>query len=104
MLAQMSRDVGISSFHCPTKITFGIGAHERLADVVRERAAKRLLVLLDPALANSAIYGKVAHILAQSDVASSVFSAIELDPNDSTVRAAFESSREHGAEAMLAIG
>jgi alcohol dehydrogenase len=104
MLAQMSRDVGISSFHCPTKIIFGIGAHERLADVVRERAAKRLLVLLDPALANSAIYGKVAHTLAQSDVASSVFSAIEPDPGDSTVRAAFESSREHGAEAMLAIG
>lgn len=100
----MSRDVSISSFHCPTKIIFGVGAHERLADVVRERAAKRLLVLLDPELANSAIHRSVAHILAQSDVASSVFSAIDPNPSDSTVQAAFESSREHGADALLAIG
>lgn len=100
----MSRDVGISSFQCPTKIIFGVGAYERLADVVRERAAKRLLVLLDPALANSAIHGKVARILAQIDVASTVFSAIEPDPSDNTVRAAFESSREHGADAILAVG
>jgi alcohol dehydrogenase len=104
MLAHMSHDVGISSFHCPTKIIFGIGAHERLAEVARERAAKRLLMLLDPALATSAIYGKVAHILAQSDVASSVFSGIEPDPSDSTVQAAFDLSREHGADALLAIG
>jgi alcohol dehydrogenase len=100
----MWRDGAISSFESPTKIIFGIGAHERLAEVVRERATKRLLVLLDPALANSAIHRKLIDILAHCGVATAVFSASEPDSSDSSVQAAFESSREHRAEGLLALG
>lgn len=97
----MWRDAGISSFECPTTLIFGLGAHERLAGVVRERAVKRLQVVLDPALVNSAIYRKVAAAIAQNDVAMAVFSGIE---GDSAVQAALDSSREHGANGLLAIG
>jgi alcohol dehydrogenase len=100
----MWREAAISSFQCPTKIIFGVGAHEQLSDVLRERKYKRLLVLLDPSLVNSAIYRNVADILAQSDVSRVVFSAIERDPSDSAVQAAFERSREHRADGLLAIG
>lgn len=117
----MWRDGVIASFQCPTKIVFGIGAHESLADVVRERAAKRLLVLLDGALVNSAIHRKVVGILAQQDVATVVFNVSDAgdstlhgtlasrrqdgsDPSGSTVQAALESRRQHGADALLAIG
>jgi alcohol dehydrogenase len=100
----MWRDGVISSFQCPTKIVFGIGAHETLADVVRERAAKRLLVLLDPALINSAIHRKVAGILAQRDVATIVFNVSDSDLRGSSVQAALESRRQHGADGLLAIG
>lgn len=100
----MWRDAAISSFQCSTKIIFGIGAHEQLGEVIRERAVKRLLVLLDPALANSAIYRKVADSLTQSDVATAVFSDIESHPSDRSVRAAFELGREFGADGLLAIG
>jgi alcohol dehydrogenase len=100
----MWRDAGISSFECPAKIVFGSGAHERLADIVRERAVKRLLVLLDPALVNSAIHRKVTALLAQSDVATVVFSDIGAHPSDRTVRAAYELSGEQRAEGLLAIG
>ena len=100
----MWRDTVIASFQCPTKIVFGIGAHEQLGDLVRRRAAKRLLVLLDPALANSSIYQKVADFLAQSDVAMAVFSDIESMPNDGTMQAAFELSCQHGVQGLLAIG
>lgn len=100
----MWREAGISSFECPAKILFGIGAHERLADIVRERAVKRLLVLLDPALVNSALHRKVTALLAQSDVATVVFSDIGSHPSDCTVRAAYELSGEQRAEGLLAIG
>src|SRR5687768_17279392 len=95
----MWRDGVISSFQCPTKIVFGIGAHEALADVVRERAVKRLLVLLEPALLNSAIHRKVAGILAQKDVATIVLSV-----SDSIMQAALESRRQQGADGLLVIG
>lgn len=93
----MWRDAGIASFQCATKIVFGIGAHQQLGPLVREHGLKRLLVLLDPALANSVIHRKVADVLAQSDVATNV---IQSDSSDSTVRAAFE----RAADAVMAIG
>lgn len=100
----MWRDAGIASFQCPTKIIFGVGAHERLADVVRERVVNRLLVLVDPALADSAIYRKVNDVLARVDVATVVFSDVGSGPSESAVQAAFESGRRHGVEGLLAIG
>jgi alcohol dehydrogenase len=93
----MWHEAGIGSFECPTKLIFGVGAHERLADLVREHASKRLLVLLDPSLVDSAIHRKVADILAQIDVATVVLSDID-------VQAAFERSRERHAEGIVAIG
>ncbi len=59
-----------------------------------KRAAKRLLVLLDPALVNSAIHRKVAGILAQQDVATVVFNVSDADPSGSIVQAALESRRQ----------
>jgi alcohol dehydrogenase len=100
----MWREAGIASFECPTKIFFGVGAHEQLAELVREHSSKRLLVLLDPALVDSAIHRNVSNLLSQSDVATVVFSDIEAHPGDSTVRAAFELSRELRSEGILAIG
>ncbi|MBL8267218.1 iron-containing alcohol dehydrogenase [Steroidobacter sp.] len=104
VLEFMWRDAGIASFECPTKIVFGVGAHERLASVLQERAVKRLLVLLDPALSDSAIYRKVTDLLTRSDIATQVFSAIDTGDTDRTVQAAFESGRERRVEALLAIG
>jgi alcohol dehydrogenase len=100
----MWRDAGIASFHCPTKIIFGVGAHRRLGDLLREQGVERLLLLLDPALEDSVIHQKVTAVLAQSDVATVVFSDIPPDFNDGTVRAVFERGSEHGVDAVVAIG
>jgi alcohol dehydrogenase len=100
----MWRDGVIASFQCPTRIVFGIGAHESLADVVRERATKRLLVVLDGALVNTDIHRKVAGILAQQDVATVVFNESDAGDNGGIVHAALESGRQHGAGGLLAIG
>ncbi|MBP2231274.1 alcohol dehydrogenase [Azospirillum agricola] len=94
----------VSSFSCPTRIVFGVGAHEQLAAVLSEWKATRLFVLLDPALANSAIFRRVEAILADSGVALSVFTGIEPEPGDRTVSAAFDLCREAEAQALLAIG
>jgi alcohol dehydrogenase len=113
----MWRDGIIASFQCPTKIVFGIGAHESLADVVRERGSKRWLLLVDVALVNSAIHRKVAGILAQQDVATVVFNGSDAgdthsalhgtlvsrpqddsDSSRSVVHAALQSRRQQGSD------
>ncbi|QCO16590.1 iron-containing alcohol dehydrogenase (plasmid) [Azospirillum brasilense] len=94
----------VSSFSCPTKILFGVGAHEQLPDVLREWNATRLFVLLDPALADSVIFRRIEALLTGNGVALSVFTGIEPEPGDRTVQAAFERCREQDAQALLAIG
>lgn len=94
----------VSSFSCPTRIVFGVGAHERLAAVLGEWKATRLFVLLDPALANSVLFRRAEAILAESGVALTVFTGIEPEPGDTTVHAAFARCREAEAQALLAIG
>lgn len=97
-------DAVIASFQCSTKLVFGVGAHEAIADVVRDRAAKRLLVLLDSALVDSTIHRKVAGILAHADVATVVFNVSDSDARGSSAQAALQSRRQHGADGLLAVG
>lgn len=96
--------LAVSSFLCPTKIIFGVGAHEQLADILREWKATRFLVLLDPALRDSAIFRNVEAILTRSDRVVSIFTGIEPDPSDVIVHASFDLCRQKDAQVLLAIG
>jgi len=94
----------VSSFHCPTKIIFGVDAYQKLGDIVHDLAVHRLSILLDPALEGGEFFRRVMEVLARRNVATTVFSAIEPEPSDATVRAALEQCGNHGPEALLAVG
>ncbi|MBR0648345.1 iron-containing alcohol dehydrogenase [Roseomonas terrae] len=94
----------LQSFFCPTRIHFGAGAHEKLAELVGTLNCTRIFVTADPAMRSSAILARILAILDQAGIAHSVFSDIEPDPSDTTVAKAFEQCRAHGATAILALG
>lgn len=100
----MWRDGVIASFQCPTNLIFGVGAHEKLGDLFRARAARRALVLLDPALVDSTLHRKVVGVLSQQDVATVVFNVSDADPSGGIVQAALDWRRQHGADGLLAVG
>lgn len=92
------------SFFCPTRIHFGSGAHEKLADLFESLNSKRVFVTADPAMRSSPILARILAMLDQAGVAHAVFSDIEPDPSDTTVTKAFEQCRAHQATAILALG
>lgn len=94
----------LSHFFCPTAIHMGPGSYRKIADALRARQVRRLMVLLDGALLASDFYADVEALLKQEVDHYVVYTEIEPDPSAHTVEKAFALCRESGATALLAIG
>lgn len=94
----------ISSYFCPTKIWMGVGAHQKITDVIKQLACKRVFIALDAALLKSDFYTGIQTLLNEAGVESAVFTDIEPDPSAHTVEKAFAVCQHHQASVLLAIG
>lgn len=94
----------ISTFFCPTRLYMGVGAYQKIAELIRKQSCSRIFVAIDAALLNSAFYAGVQSLLAAEGAAVASFSDIEPDPSAHTVARAFEVCRTHEATMLLAIG
>jgi len=94
----------ISTFFCPTRLHMGVGAHRRLADILRQHACKRLFIAIDAALLESEFYAGVSRLLQEAGVQAAAYSDIEPDPSAHTVERAFQACKAHEATLLLAIG
>lgn len=94
----------LSQFFCPTTIHMGVGSYRKVADALRSRKVRRLMVLLDAALLQSDFYADVQALLKEEVDHYAVFTEIEPDPSAHTVEKAFAQCQESGATGLLAIG
>lgn len=94
----------VASFCCPTQLVFGVGAHERLPALVTRLHARRVFLVVDPALVASDVAVRVRGLLEAEGIVIAAFSRVEPDPSDTTVHAAYDACRAHGADAIVAIG
>ncbi len=92
------------TFFCPTRIHAGVGAHDRIADILASFGSERIFIAADRAVLDSAIMDRIRDGVVAAGIASTVFSDIEPDPSDATVERAFGACREHRASAILALG
>ena len=61
---------GLSWYCCPTKIHLGVGAHEKIEDVVHELGCTRLFVAADEALLKSELFVRISALLRRSGVSA----------------------------------
>lgn len=94
----------VASSFCPTRVLMGVDAHRALPAVLHDLQAKRLFVALDPALRDGEFFASVTALLDAGAIAAVIFDAIEPEPADTTVVKAWAVCRDHGADAILAIG
>lgn len=99
-----TQDMTISSFLCPTTLYMGVGAHEKLTNVLGQLQCRRLFVVLDGALASSDFYTRIHQLLVDANVKTAVYTDVEPDPSAHTVERAYAVCQAHGATALLAIG
>jgi alcohol dehydrogenase len=78
------------------RVLFGVGAIERLPEVVTAAGGSRVFVVTDPGVRGSGVIDRVLAVLAAADVETTVFAEVEPNPGASTV--------ERGAAALRTFG
>ncbi|MEA2672913.1 MAG: alcohol dehydrogenase, partial [Chloroflexota bacterium] len=78
------------------RVHFGVGAIERLPELVAAAGGSRVFVVTDPGVLRSGVLDRVLHVLADAGLETGVFAEVEPNPGASTV--------ERGAEALRAFG
>ncbi len=78
------------------RVYVGVGAIERLPEVVAAAGGSGVFVVTDPGVRGSGVIDRVLAVLAAAGVESAVFAEVEPNPGASTV--------ERGAAALLAFG
>jgi alcohol dehydrogenase len=78
------------------RVHFGVGAIDRLPEVVATAGGSRVFLVTDPGVRGSGVVDRVQAVLAAAGVETEVFEDVEPNPAASTV--------ERGARALLAFG
>ncbi len=78
------------------RVQFGVGAIERLPEVVAAAGGSRVFVVTDPGVRGSGVIERVLGVLAAAGLETAVFAEVEPNPGASTV--------ERGADALRGFG
>jgi alcohol dehydrogenase len=78
------------------RVYFGVGAIERLPELVSAAGGSRVFVVTDPGVQRSGVVDRVLRVLADAGLETATFAEVEPNPGASTV--------ERGAEALRAFG
>ena len=88
---------------CPN-IVFAPGAATRIADLVAEAGARRVLLVTDAGVRGAGLTRDAEAALAAAGVALSVFDGVVADPPAAVVEAAAAQARAEGVDLVLSIG
>ncbi len=91
-------------FNYPTRILFGRGALDDLADELRALGSTRPLLVTDQGLMNTPIPERVREALAGGGLEVELFPDVSPNPTDAQVDAGAEAFGAHGADGIVALG
>lgn len=91
-------------FHLPTRIVFGGGVIESLAEEARVLAGRNILLVCDPGIISAGLTARVASILEKSAARVEVFGAVSANPRDTECLAGVEIARSMNADLLVGLG
>ncbi len=92
------------TYFCPTQVYSGVGAHQKLPEIISKLEAKHLMFLSDKGVAATEIFASVSNILKENKITFDVFTAIDPDPKDKNVEEAFQLYKVKQPPVLLALG
>jgi len=92
------------SFELPTKIEYGIGSVERLAEIIEALNAGSLLVVTDKGIKNSGLLERISNLLDASKLAYKIFDNVEPNPKDYNVEEGAEIAKRLNPDCLVTIG
>ena len=94
----------IQQFNYPTIIKFGAGAIKLVPQTLKQRGAKRPLVVTDRGLAVTPMIGDLQHSLSQVGLIPAVFGGATSNPVETQVKEGVAAYHEHGGDCLVIIG
>lgn len=83
---------------------FGAGCRSVLADEIKSRGFKNVLLVTDKELIKFGIAGKIEEILKGADIPYTIFSELKQNPTVNNVMAGVEAFAKSGADVIVTIG
>lgn len=92
------------SYHLPTRIEFGVGAVEKLAEELLSRQIKSVMLVTDVRLASSGLLSRFTTRLGANRINYDVFTRVEANPKDYNVEEGAQKAAFLKPECLVAIG
>jgi len=92
------------SYELPTKIEFGVGISERVAERVEECGGSKVLFVVDPGVLVAGVADKVTDALESAAMPYVLFSDIEPEPEARSIVEGVALARSEGCDAVVGIG
>jgi len=92
------------SFELPTKIEYGIGSVERLAEIINALNAGSLLVVTDKGIRDSGLLERISNLLDASKLAYKIFDNVEPNPKDYNVQEGAEMAKRLNPDCLVTVG
>ncbi len=91
-------------FNLQTRFVIGVGAVERLGELVRAYGGERALLISDPGLAAAGHVERAAATIRRAGAECFVFLGVEENPTTRHVDRAVAAGREHGIDLLVGLG
>jgi len=85
------------------RVYFGVGAIERLPEVIAATGGSRVFVVTDPGVQGSGVIDRVMAVLAAADLEAGLFAEVEPNPGASTVVRGAEALRSFGFDGTIIV-
>jgi alcohol dehydrogenase class IV len=92
------------SFATTAQIICEIGASQRLAELCRERGARRVLIVTDPGISKLGLLADVLPGFARAELTVEVFDQVVADPPEAILLAAVEQAKALKAQLIVGFG
>ena len=96
--------VGVHRFECPTRVFYGRGASDQLAERLRELGVTRALVVSDPGVARAGIVEAVTSRARSAGVGVTVYADTQQNPTTTNVAEAAALYREQRCNGLVGLG
>jgi len=94
----------ISNFAFPTKVVFGPGAIEQVADAARSLRMKHPLLVTDPGIVKSGLLERLTEPLKNAGLRWALFDQVEGNPTEASVFPGVDMLRAEHCDSVIAMG
>jgi len=94
----------IYSFHMPTRMVYGIGAANRVGEIVRELEGRKVFIVTDGGIVKAGLLDRIMPQLEAEGLTVEVYEKDEAEPTDAQVHQGAQKLKESGANVVLGFG